>query len=77
MFRDEILKDFTNRFRGMQVSLLWTILLDPRLINMNGFSKNEISNAKKWPLEEMKKVPEKLREPTAQEEVDNADDCEN
>jgi len=31
LFRDQILKEFANRFRGMQGSLLWTILLDPRL----------------------------------------------
>ena len=45
MFRDEILKDFTNRFRGMQGSLLRTILLDPRLAAMNGFTSGKRSRA--------------------------------
>jgi len=61
VFRDQILTEFTNRFRGMQASLLWVILLDPRLTAMNGFSKDECSKAKEWLLEEMKKVPEKVR----------------
>lgn len=76
-FRDEIFAEFTNCFRGIQSSLLWPILLDPRLTGMNGFSKDECSIAKEWLLEEMKKVPEKVRQRRVVEGADNALDYEN
>lgn len=57
VFRDELLKDFKARFRGMDISLLWMILLDPRLAAMNGFNIDERNRAKAFLLSEMKKVP--------------------
>ena len=47
VFRKEILNEFTKRFQGMQISLLWAILLDPRLVSMNGFSAAKQNGAKK------------------------------
>ena len=61
MFRDEILKDFTNRFRGMQGSLLRTILLDPRLAAMNGFTSGKRARAKQWLIEARNEVPKHIR----------------
>ena len=62
VFRNQMLTEVTNRFREMQASLLWIILLDPRLTAMNGFSKDECLKAKEWLLQEMRKVPEKVRQ---------------
>ena len=57
VFRKEILKEFTKRFQGMQISLLWAIFLDPRLVSMNGFSAAERNGAKQMLMEKMKDVP--------------------
>jgi len=40
----------------MQGSLLWTILLDPRLTAMNGFTSVERSRVKQWLIEKMNEV---------------------
>ena len=74
LFRDQILKEFTNRFRGMQGSLLWTILLDPRLTAMNGFTSGERSRAKQWLIEEMNEVAIHIRSFQDLERKDNTPD---
>lgn len=56
VFRDELLKEFKGRFQQIDMSLLWTILLDPRLTTMNGFSDEERNKAKTMLLHEMKKA---------------------
>ncbi len=58
VFRREILKEIVSRFKGMQISLLWTILLDPRLTEaMNGFSADERLEAKKMLINQMRSAP--------------------
>ncbi len=57
VFRDELLNEFKSRFRGMDVSLLWTIMLDTRLTAMNGFTVDERERVKAVLLSEMNKVP--------------------
>ena len=74
LFRDQTLKEFTNRFRGMQGSLLWTILLDPRLTAMNGFTSGERSRAKQWLIEEMNEVAIHIRSFQDLERKDNTPD---
>ena len=74
LFRDQILKEFTNRFRGMQGSLLWTVLLDPRLTAMNGFTSGERSRAKQWLIEEMNEVAIRSRSFQDLERKDNTPD---
>lgn len=56
-FRIEILNEFKERFKAIQLSLFWTILLDPRLVAMNGFSDDERSDAKAGLLRQMKFAP--------------------
>ena len=74
LFRDQILKEFTNRFRGMQGSLLWTVLLDPRLTAMDGFTSGERSRAKQWLMEEMNEVAIRSRSFQDLERKDNTPD---
>jgi len=74
LFRDQILKEFTNRFQGMRGSLLWTILLDPRLAAMNGFTSGERSRAKQCLIEEMNEVPIHIRSFQDLERKDNTPD---
>ena len=78
VFRDELLKEFIHRFRGMDVSLLWTIMLDPRLTAMNGFNIDERKRAKAILFNEMKKVPfESIRKQDQQHiALDDDDDVD-
>ena len=56
VFRSELLNEFKRRFQEINISLLWTIPLDPRLTLMNGFTTDERLMAQNVLLEEMKKV---------------------
>ncbi len=61
IFRKEILKEFESRFKRIQIDLLWTILLDPRLTAMNGFSSVKRLVAKKMLIDQMRSAPIQLR----------------
>lgn len=56
IFRRAILKDFTNKFSLFlqeNPPLMWTMLLDPRLIVMRGLSRDEQNHAKSMLIEEV------------------------
>ena len=67
VFRKELLNKFKSRFQGMSISLLWTVLLDPRLTLMNGFTTDECARARTFLLDKMKKVPSKVLQPKPQQ----------
>ena len=59
----------------MDISLLWTILLDPRLTFMNGFTNDERSRIEGLLLDKMKKVPsEVLLKPKPQQCIELDED---
>ncbi len=50
--------EIVSRFKEMQISLLWTILLDLRLTAvMNGFAADERLEAKKMLINQMRSAP--------------------
>jgi hypothetical protein len=60
-FQKEILKEFCDKFSQNNISLLWAILLDPRLTGMNGFSLQECSFARKELFKQMESAPSSIK----------------